>query len=101
MGEFVALRPKMYVYRVNSKESKKCKGAKKFVVRENIKLEDYKRCLTTGEVEYRLQMTFRSRLHKISMIEVNKLALSREDDKRIYIDNINSLARGYYELTMG
>ena len=52
----------------------------------------------TGEIEYRSQITFRSRLHETTTIETNKLALSRKDDKRIYVDNINSLARGIGEL---
>ena len=101
MEEFVALRPKMYAYKVGTKESKKCKGVKKCVVKKNIKFEDYKRCLMTGEMEHRSQITFRSRLHRIRTIETNKLALSREDDKRIYVDNINSLARGHYALRVG
>ena len=101
MEEFIALRPKMYAYKVGTKESKKCKGVKKCVVKKNIKFEDYKRCLITGEIEHRSQITFRSRLHRIAMIETNKLALSREDDKRIYVDNINSLARGHYALRVG
>ena len=37
-------------------------------------------------------MMFRSKKHKIKTLEVNKLALSREDDKRISIDGIASLA---------
>ena len=100
MREFVALRPKMYAYKVESKEFKRCKGIKKCVVKKDIKFEDYKRCLMTGEMEYKSQMTFRSRLHEIATIETNKLALSREDDKRIYTDNINSLARGHWKTRM-
>ena len=74
MEEFVALRPKMYAYKVESKESKKCKGVKKCVMKKDIKFEDYKRCLMSGEMSYRSQLTFRSRLHKVSTIETNKLA---------------------------
>ena len=54
----------------------------------------------TGEMEYRSQTMLRSRLHEVTMIEVNKLALSREDDKRIYVDNTNSLARGHWKTRM-
>ena len=71
------------------------------IVKKDIKFEDYKRCLMTGEMEYRSQTMFRSRLHEITTIETNKLALSREDDKRIYIDNINSLARGHSRSDLG
>ena len=41
---------------------------------------------------------FRSSKHKVKMVEVNKLALSRDDDKRITVNGINSLARGHYRL---
>ena len=97
MREFVALRPKMYAYKVESKEFKRCKGIKKCVVKKDIKFEDYRRCLMTGEMDYRSQIMFRSRLHELTMIE---LALSREDDKRIYVDNTNSLVRGHWKTRM-
>ena len=99
MNEFVALRPKMYAYKVESKESKRCKGIKKCIVKKDIKFEDSKRCLMTGEMEYRSQIMFRSRLHtyEVTTIEVNKLALSNNEDKRTYVDNINSLARGHWK----
>ena len=43
-------------------------------------------------------MLFRSVKHKVRTLEVNKLALSREDDKRISIDGISSYAMGHYNL---
>ena len=43
-------------------------------------------------------MMFRSVKYKVRTLEVNKLALSREDDKRISINGIDSLAMGHYEL---
>ena len=98
MKEFISLRPKMYSYRVGSDEPKKCKGIKKCVVKITISFEDYKRCLFEGASIHRSQMMFRSRQHKVKTFEVNKLALSREDDKRISIDGIASLAMGHYEL---
>ena len=65
MEEFVTLRPKMYSYRTSEKESKKCKGIKKCVVRKTITFEDYKNCLFSGETSYRSQLMFRSLKHKI------------------------------------
>ena len=41
---------------------------------------------------------FRSRKHKGKTLEVNKLALSREDDKRISINRTDSLAMGHYKV---
>ena len=97
MKEFISLRPKMYSYRVEESEPKKCKGIKKCVVKKTITFEDYKRCLFEGINIHRSQMMFRSKKHKIKTLEVNKLALSREDDKRISIDGIASLAMGHLQ----
>ena len=41
---------------------------------------------------------FRSVKHKIKTLELNKLALSREDDKRISIDGVESYAIGHYKV---
>ena len=43
-------------------------------------------------------MMFRSRKHKVKTLKVNKLALSREDDKRISADGIHNLAMGHYKV---
>ena len=98
MKEFISLRPKMYSYRVEESEPKKCKGIKKCVVKKTISFEDYKRCLQEGRNIHRSQMMFRSKKHNARTLEVNKLALSREDDKRISIDGIASLAMGHYKV---
>ena len=97
MKEFIRLRPKIYSYRVEESEPKKCKGIKKCVVKKTITFEDYKRCLFERINIHRSQLMFRSKKHKIKTLEVNKLALSREDDKRISIDGITSLAMGHLQ----
>ena len=98
MKEFVSLRPKMYSYRVGNSEPKKCKGIKKCVVKCTISFDDYKRCLFSGESSHRSQLLFKSRKHKVRTLEVNKLALSREDDKRISIDGVASCAIGHHRV---
>ena len=99
MTEFVTLRTKMYANKTGSAESKKCKGIKKCVVKKTISFEDYKNCLFSGETSYRSQLMFRSLKHKVKTLEVNKLALSRDDDdKHITVNGINSLARGHYKM---
>ena len=45
--------------------------------------EDYKTCLFSNSTEYRSQLMFRSAKHEVHTIEVNKVALNRDDDKRI------------------
>ena len=98
MKEFISLRPKMYSYRVVEFEPKKCKGINKCVVKKTISFEDHKRCLFEGRVIHRSQLMFRSKKHNVRMLEVNKLALSRDDDKRISINGIDSLAMGHYKV---
>ena len=98
MKEFISLRPKMYSYRVEKLEPKKCKGIKKCIVKKTVSFEDYKRCLFEGTRIHRSQLLFRSVKHRINTLEVNKLALSREDDKRVSIDGISSYAMGHYRL---
>ena len=96
MKEFVTLRPKMYAYKTGSSESKKCKGIKKCMVKKTISFEDYKNCLFGGDPSYRSQLMIRSSKHEVRTLEVNKLALSRDDDKCITVDGISSLARGHW-----
>ena len=103
MKEFISLRPKMYSYRIDENggtqsEPKKCKGIKKCVVKKTISFDDYKRCLLEGTMIHRSQMMFRSRKHKVKTLEVNKLVLSREDDKRVSIDGVASLGMGHYKV---
>ena len=98
MKEVIGLRPKMYSYRVEESKPKNCKGIKKCVVKKTISFEDYKRCLLEGRNIHRSQLMFRSKKHNVRTSEVNKLALSREDDKGISIDGIASLAMGHKNL---
>ena len=100
--EFVALRPRLYSYRkLDGSEDKKCKGIKKCVVKKTLTFEDYKNCLFNPDAIYRLQLMFRSTKHEVHMIEVNKVALSRDDDKRISKrDVISTLSRGH-KLSLG
>ena len=98
MTEFVTLRPKMHAYKTGESESKKCKGIKKCVVKKTISFEDYRNCLFSREISFRSQLMLRSSKHKVKTLEVNKLALSRDDDKRITVNVLNSFARDIIRL---
>ena len=63
---------------------------------QDLSFEDYKECLFGGFSSYRSQLMFRSMRHEVVTLEVNKLALNRDDNKRITVNGINSLARGHY-----
>ena len=98
--EFVGLRAKLYSYKMDEGgESKKCKGVKKQVVESSISHEDYKTCLRTGKEQLRKQNILRSYEHEVYTEEVNKVALSAQDDKRyILSDGVHTLAWGHYKI---
>ena len=100
IDEFVGLRAKLYSYKMfEGEESKKCKDVKKSVVKKSITHEDYKTCLLTGKEQLRKQNIIRSYEHEVYTEEVNKVALSANDDKRYILeDGINTLALGHYRI---
>ena len=80
--EFVALRPKTYSYLTNDcKEDRKAKGIKKCVIKRVTKFNDYKDCLLNDKVVLRSQQRFKSGRHNVYTENVNKIALSSNDDK--------------------
>ena len=64
-------------------EAKKAKGTKKCVIKRELMFENYKDCLFNGEVILKSQQRFKSDHHKVYTEEVNKIALSSNDDKRL------------------
>ena len=95
--EFVALRPKTYSYLTDDcEENKKAKGTTKCVIKRMIKFDDYKKCLLNDEVILKSQQRFKSKGHDVYTENVNKIALSSNDDKRLTAsDKITSYPYGY------
>ena len=95
--EFVTLRPKTYSFLTDDgKEDKKAKGTKKCIIKKMIKFNDYKKCLLNGEIILKSQQRFISNKHDVYTEDVNKIALSNDDDKRIVSrDKISSYPYGY------
>ena len=61
-----------------------------------IKFNDYKNCLLSGEVVLKSQQKFKTKGHDVYTENVNKIALSSNDDKRIVSsDKITSYPYGY------
>ena len=69
----------MTIYRGN--ESNKCQGIKKRVVKKTITHEDYLNCLLSGRSAMRKMNVLGSYEHDIYGEEINKCALSVNDDK--------------------
>ena len=84
MTELVALRPKTYSYLTNDcEEDKKAKRTKKCVRKRRLTFSDYKDCLLNNEIILKSQQRFKSEKHDVYTEEVNKIALSSNDDKRL------------------
>jgi hypothetical protein len=98
--EFVGLRAKLYSYKMfEGKENKKCKGVKKNIVENTITHDDYRNTLFSRKDLYRTMNVLRSYKHEIYTEEVNKIALSSDDDKRvIQEDGVRTLAYGHWKL---
>ena len=96
MIEFVTLRPKTYAYLIyDDSEVKKAKGAKKCVIKRVLKFNDYKDCLLNNETVLKSQQRFKSKRHDVYTEEINKIALSSNDDKRLQtFDKITSYPYG-------
>ena len=96
-NEFVALRPKTYSYITDEfTEIKKAKGTKECVIKKMLKFEDYKKCLFDNEPTLKSQQRFKSENHEVYTENINKIALSSNDDKRIVaLDGITSYPYGY------
>ena len=98
--QFIALRPKTLTDNScltdNDKIDKKAKGTKKCVIKKMIKFDDYKKCLLNDKVILKSQQRFISTKHDVYTENVNKIALSNDDDIRIVSSNkITSYPYGY------
>ena len=95
--EFTALRPKAYSYKMDDfTELKKAKGTKKCVVKKMLRFNDYKNCLFSNGKVLRSQQRFKSENHSVYTEDINKIARSCDDDKRIVAaDGISSYPYGY------
>ena len=84
MTKFVALRPKTYSHLTDDcKEDKKAKGTKRCVIKRRLKFNDYKDCLLNNKILLKSQQRFKTERHYVYTEEINKIALSRNDDKRL------------------
>ena len=75
--------------------NKEAKGTKKCEIKRKLIFKNYKECLFNGETIPRSQESFKSYHHEVYTKEVNKIALSSDDDKRLQIfDRITTYPYG-------
>ena len=80
----ITLRPKTHPYLDDdSHDHKKAEGTKKSVIKQNLMFQNFKDCWSNNKNVYRSQQRFKSYNHDVYTEEVNKIALSSNDDKRL------------------
>ena len=90
IDEFVCLRSKMYAFKCGDDSKNKLKGISKSQSK-NIKFEEYYNCLDGKEYQRECDnYILRSINHEMYLQQLKKSTLSIFDDKRCYINNIES-----------
>ena len=98
LEEMILLRPKMYSMKFKDTDSaiKRAKGISKHVVK-NMKHDTYKEAFEEQKTT-RVQMTIlRSKQHTIQTTTFSKRALSAWDDKRVWLNENDSLPHGHVD----
>ena len=64
-------------------EHKKAKGTKKCVIKKDFRFENHQDALINDKIIIKLQQRFRNDYHRVYTEEINKTALSSNNDKRL------------------
>ena len=104
MEKFCGLRAKIYAYLINGYDDDydnekilniKAKGTKKCIIKRRLMFENYKDCLFNEKIIIKSQQRFKNDPHEEYTEEVNKVALSINDDKRLQtLDKITTYPHG-------
>ena len=77
----------------------RAKGTKKCVIKQMLKFNDYKNFLLNNEIILKLHERFTSEVHNVYTEEINKIAKSKNDEKRL--QTIYAIASHPYGTTVG
>ena len=96
MKVFVGVRSKTWAYLMdNNSENKKAKGTKKCIIKKGIMVKNQKDCMFDNKIILKSQQVFRSDHHNVYTVEINKIALISNDDKRLQtLDRITTYPHG-------
>ena len=83
MIEFVGLRAKIWSYLMDdgSEHNKKVEGTKKCVIKQKLMFKNYRDCNFNNKTILKSQQRFKSNYHNLHTEQINKTALSSNDDK--------------------
>ena len=86
--EFLRFRQKTYRYlREDDCVGKKAKDTKKYVIKRDLKFEDFLTSLEINKKVLKTQQRFRSQAQNVVTEKVNNISLSVNDDKRLQAPN--------------
>ena len=94
--QFVGLKPKMYSILLSNYSIRKGKGVGRRTLQKYITHDQYLKCLTEEKVQCDTMKSFRTFKHEINSATINKLSLNPLDDKRFYLNSIDSIPYGHY-----
>ena len=93
--EFVRLKTKTYAYLMDvDSEHKKAKGTRKCIIKRRLMVKNYKDCLFNDKTILKSQQRFKSDCHNVYTEQINKIALSSDDDKRLQTFTITTYPYG-------
>ena len=96
MKEFITHGAKTYAFTYDEdKIKKKAKRTKKCLIKHKLTIDSYKDALFKNKTIMTSQLTFKSDCHNVYTNEINEIALSSNDDKRLQaFDRINTYPYG-------
>ena len=98
--EWVGLKAKMYGIKIAGEKDKlTAKGCPKHTTKKTTNFDFFKHTLMHNEKVSIKFNTLRSQKHQVKTLCLEKVALTNFDNKRWYLDNINSLAYGHHRAT--
>ena len=103
--EFCGIRSKVYIMTTQKYDEKTyfeldekksvLKGVPK-VISKDLTIEDYKNCIFNETIQHHSYNNIVSKDHNITTRTINKVSLSCFDDKRLYLDAVQSRSHGHY-----
>jgi hypothetical protein len=96
MSEWVALKAKMYAFKVGEKEKMTGKGCPKQALKKYTTFDVYKHLLYDDSRTTVNYNCLRSQNHKMYTMNLTKVGLNNYDNKRYYLDNTTSVPYGHY-----
>ena len=80
---FAGLRPKTWAYLMDDDSKKKKAKGKKCLIKRGLMFKNFKDCVLNNKIILKSQQRFKSDCHNVYTEQINMIALSSNDDKRL------------------